>query len=376
MGSKRQKDYRIRDGKVYARITYTDASGKRRDVMRLADSRAHAKELAAQMRRELKDHGSRVVDADRLKFKEMAQFYEEDQLKPAKYHGDRKVSGLRSLKPVKLNLKTLVAHFGNRYIKTITPTDIEKFKARRLETKAVRSKSNLTIATVNRELELLRAVFSYARREGWIIRSPFERAKGIISKADETRRDRVLSLDEEKRLLDQCDGRREHLGAIVICGLDTAMRRGEVLKLRWRDVDLSARTITIIAMNSKTARERTVGITNRLQAELEQLWEVSPQDPDGLVFGIRDNFKNAWRSACKDAELQDFRFHDCRHTCITRWVSKGLPIAEIMRLSGHSTLTAFSVYVNSTEQAVRRGAEALDDLHEEFSIQPASELVN
>jgi integrase len=166
------------------------------------------------------------------------------------------------------------------------------------------------------------------------------------------------------------------LGAIVICGLDTAMRRGEVLKLRWRDVDLSARTITIIAMNSKTARERTVGITNRLQAELEQLWEVSPQDPDGLVFGIRDNFKNAWRSACKDAELQDFRFHDCRHTCITRWVSKGLPIAEIMRLSGHSTLTAFSVYVNSTEQAVRRGAEALDDLHEEFSIQPASELVN
>ena len=376
MGSTRQKDYRVRGDKVYARITYVDASGKRRDVMRLAESKSHAKELAAQMRRDLKDHGSRVVDADRLKFKEMAKYYEEDQVKPAKYHGDRKVSGLRSLKPVLLNLKTLVAHFGNRYIKTITPTDIQRFKTKRLETKAVRGKGNLTIATVNRELELLRAVFSYAKREGWIIRSPFERAKGIISKADETRRDRVLSRDEEKRLLDQCDGRRAHLRAILLCGLDTAMRRGELLKLRWRDVDLEARAITITAMNSKTARERTVGITNRLQAELEKLWQVSPLDPGELVFGIRDNFKNAWRSACKDAELSDFRFHDCRHTCITRWVASGLPIAEIMRLSGHSTLTAFAIYVNSTEATVRRGAEALDDLHEAFSIQPASELVN
>jgi hypothetical protein len=83
MANKRQKDYRIRDGKVYARITYTDERGKRRDLMRLADSRAHAKELAAQMRRELKDHGPRVVDADKLKFETLAKYYEEDRLKPA-----------------------------------------------------------------------------------------------------------------------------------------------------------------------------------------------------------------------------------------------------------------------------------------------------
>src|SRR5262249_25496564 len=304
MANKRQKDYRIRDGKVYARITYTDASGKRRDVMRLADSRAHAKELAAQMRRDLKDHGARVVDADRLKFAEMAQFYEEDQLKPAKYHGARKVSGLRSLKPVKLNLQTLVAHFGNRYIKTITPTDIEKFKAKRLDTKARRGDGKLTIATVNRELELLRAVFGYARREGWIIRSPFERAKGIISKADETRRDRVLSLDEEKKLLDQCVGRRDHLRPILICALDTGMRRGEILKLRWLDLDLDARTITITAMNSKTARERTVGMTARLHAELVRLWEMSPKDCDVSVFGIGNTFKRSFASACSDSEIE------------------------------------------------------------------------
>jgi integrase len=375
MSAKREKHYRVRNGRVYARITYIDASGKRRDVMRLADSKSHAKEVAAQLRRELKDHGSRVVDADRMKFNDLARLYEEDRLTPARYHGDRKTSGLRSLKAPQLNLKILVEHFGNRLVKTITPTDIEKFKAVRLDTDSVRG-GKRAIASVNRELELLRAVFSYAKRECWVIHSPFERAKGLISKADEKRRTRVLSLDEESRLLETCTGRREHLRPILICALDTAMRQGEILKLRWRDVDLEARTITVIAMNSKTAKPRTVGITNRLRIELEKLWAMSPLDSRESVFGIRNNFKNAWKSACYDAGVEDFRFHDCRHTCITRWVSRGLPVAEIMRLSGHSTLAAFSIYVNSTEQTVRRGAEALDAYHEEFSIQPATELVN
>src|SRR5262249_34974783 len=204
-----------------------------------------------QLRRELKDHGSRVVDADRMKFLELAQYYEEDILTPAKYQGDRKTSGLRSLKPVKLNLKTLIEHFRNRLVKTITPADIGKYKAKRLDTDSIRG-GKLSIASVNRELELLRAIYSYAKREGWIIRSPFERAKGLISKADERRRDRVLSFDEERRLLDACEGRREHLRAILICALDTALRRGEILKLRWSAVNFDARTITVIAMNSKT----------------------------------------------------------------------------------------------------------------------------
>lgn len=375
MNTKREKHYRIRNGKVYARITYTDASGKRRDLMRLADSRAHAKELAAQMRRELKDHGARAIDADRMTFAELAGHYEEDRLIPAQYRDGRKTSGLRSLASPKFYLKTLVEHFRRRLIKIITPSDIEKYKAARLETDSSRG-GKLSIASVNRELELLRAIFSYAKREGWLVRSPFERTRGIISKADEQRRDRVLSFEEEQRLLEACTAQRAHLRAILICALDTAMRRGELLKLCWRDVDLTARTITIIAMNSKTAKPRTVGITNRLRAELMRLWEESPQDRSESVFGIRDNFKNAWKSACAAADVEDFRFHDCRHTAITRWVRQGLPVAEIMRLSGHSTLAAFSIYVNATAETVKRGAEAFDAYHEEFSIQPATELVN
>jgi integrase len=382
MANKRQKDYRIRNGKVFAR----------KDVMRLAENRAHAKELAAQMRRELKDHGERIVDADKLKFEELAGYYEADKVKPAQYHEGRKVAGLRSLSSVRYALKTLTAHFGRRFMKTITPTDIEKFKAKRLDTEARRGgkpaadKPNgdkptggkLTIASVNRELELLRAIFAYARREGWLVRSPFERLRGIISKADERRRDRVLSFDEEKRLLDACDDpRRRHLRPILICALDTAMRRGEIIKLCWRDVDLDAKTITVTAMNSKTARERTVGMTARLHDELIQLWEKSPKDLDVSVYGIKDNFQNGFASICSDAKIEDFRFHDCRHTCITRWVRAGLPIAEIMRLSGHSTLQAFAIYANSTPETIRRGADALDALRADVeNVEQASELIN
>lgn len=361
MKNKRQKDYRIRDGKVYARITYTDEQGKRRDVMRLAESRAHAKELAAQMRREFKDHGSRVIDADKLKFSQLVDLYEEDRVKPATYHEGRKVAGLRSPRSVQYALKPLREHFSNRFIKTITPTDIERYKTKRLETKAQRGDGNLKIATVNRELAMLRAIFYYARREGWIVRSPFERLKGIVSMADEKRRDRVLSYEEEERLLNFCEGPRAHLRPILIALLDTGMRKGELTKLKWKDVGLDSKTITIVAMNSKTARERTVGMTTRLHTELMQSWEMSPKNFDISVFGC-DDFKRSFSKACELAKIEDFRIHDARHTCITRWVRAGLPVAEIMRLSGHSTLQAFSIYVNSTDETVRRGAEALDML--------------
>lgn len=376
MANKRQKDYRIRDGKVYARITYTDEKGRRRDVMRLADNRAHAKELAAKMRNELKDHGSRTVEADKLKFKELAGYYEEDRLKPAKYQEGRKVSGLRSVSSAKLTLKTLVDNFGNRLIKTITPTDIEKFKAKRLDTTAQRSGEKLTIASVNRELELLRAIFNYAKREGWLVRSPFERLRGIISKADERQRDRVLSQDEEMRLLAACDHpKRRHLRPILICGLDTAMRRGEILKLCWRDVDLEAKKITITAMNSKTEKERVVGMTARLYDELTRLWDESPKDLNVSVFGVASTFKRSFAKACKLAGVEGFRFHDTRHTATTRLIeTKALHTQEAMKITGHSQQSTFDRYVNPKDETVRRAAEALDEWLSGDPEQP--ELIN
>ena len=340
-----------------------------------APTKTEATELLDTLRQKLKDYGPKPIDGERLKMSDLVDAYVKAKVKPAEYHNDRKVAGMRNWKSPAYYAETIKTYFGKKRVKDVTPSDIEAFKAVRLKTETIHGTPR-SIAAVNRELETLRTIFAFAKREGWLLVNPFERLEKIISKADEVKRTRVLSKAEEGRLLDACTDGRAHIRPIIMAALNTAMRKGELLKLRWRDVDLDGRTIAVIAMNSKTAKPRVVGLTSRLHAELTRLWVVSPKDDDELVFGINDNFKNGWRSACKAAGLEDFVFHDCRHTAITRWVASGMPIPEIMRLSGHSTLSAFAIYANATEQTVKRGADALDAWHEQNAIETVSAYVN
>jgi integrase len=140
------------------------------------------------------------------------------------------------------------------------------------------------------------------------------------------------------------------------------MRRGELLKLRWRNVDFAARSIEIEAFNTKTARARKVAMTSRLESELKRLWENAPRDSEGLVFGIKDNFKNGFTAACKAAGIEDLRFHDLRHTAITRMIEAGMQPAEVMRVSGHTTPSMLWRYLNANSDTARRAADALDVL--------------
>ena len=175
----------------------------------------------------------------------------------AEYHEGRKMVGLRSVKSARTFLAVLKEQFSMRLIRSITHSDVEKFQRERLKTQTVRGEKR-TIATVNRELELLRAMLNFAKREGWLIRTPFETGSPLISKADEVHRDRLLSSTEEVRLLAACTGRRTHLRPLIVAALDTACRRGEMLQLVWSDVDLTNRTIRIRATTTKTQRGRAV----------------------------------------------------------------------------------------------------------------------
>jgi integrase len=130
-------------------------------------------------------------------------------------------------------------------------------------------------------------------------------------------------------------------------------------------------------MNAKTVKQREIGITARLYTELERLWKISPLDPDGLVFGIKNDFKRSWNSAKSDAKIEDFHFHDCRHTCITRWAAKGMTIEQIKPLSGHSSTASLDIYINTTDELIRQGAEVLNQYIEEWhTAKPANEFVN
>jgi len=295
---------------------------------------------------------------------------------PAKYSNGVKVSGRRSLIPVRSSLKTLTEYFGSKPVRSIKASDIEKFKETRLKTPTTYG-GQRKIASVNRELELLRTMLNYAVQNEWLLRNPFTLTKGIISKAAEVERDRILSIDEERRLLDGCIGRRKHLRPLLVCALDTAMRRGEIFKMRWADVHFGTNEIYIPQTNTKTEESRTVGMTQRLREELESLWEVSPKSPDLIVFGVTNTIKTAFKSLCDDAGIHGFRFHDCRHTATTRMIMAGCSHTEVMKITGHSQLKTFLRYLNVKAETTNRVASALDTYLSETSALPlVSEQLN
>lgn len=154
------------------------------------------------------------------------------------------------------------------------------------------------------------------------------------------------------------------------------MRRGELFKLKWRDVDFTSQSITITAINSKTARPRTVAMTPRVLAELKSLEAVAPPFDDCLVFGITDTVKKSFAAACKASGIEGFRFHDCRHTAITRMIQAGIALMEVMKISGHTQMNTFARYINPNSAAIKRAADILAIFNAEAEIQYAPEIVN
>ncbi len=363
----------------YARIVRVDSGGKKRQYLARADNKSHARRLRDDLTRKFADRGEDSIQGSKLTFRRFAEIYKQARLFPAEFHinnGNKtKVSGLKSVGPVLHYLSVLVDHFGRFSIALISHSDIEAFRASRLRIPSKRGPRS--VADVNRTLALMRTMMRFAIQNGWISHSPFERGRPLISLADEVRRERVMTGDEELLFMDACmnarlvgyerNGKpvtacikrgRELLKAIVITALDTAMRKGEILSLRWRDIDLGRGVITISANNSKTSRARLTGITPRLADELQGIWNVSLKNPDSLVFGISD-FKKSFAAVCNECGIQNLKFHDLRHTAITRMINAGIPPMEIMKLSGHTQWSTFARYVNPTEETITRIAETL-----------------
>lgn len=395
---------KIINGVLYARIQYLDeATGKRKERLRRAPNRTKARGYIKQMRSELEQGGQTALESDKLNFKQIAEKYQKIKLIKPVFQNGIKVAGLRSYNRQLSFIKPLVEFFGTKPIRNIKPSDLEAYKAQRLNTQVVIEKkvkkanpkkerikfiwekvevsSSRSIASVNRELSLLRQIFAFAEAEDFILRNPFARAKKIISTAAEVQRDRILSSAEETALLTACENEhRKHIKPLIITALDTAARHGELLKLQWKDVDLSQGSITIQATNAKTEKTRLIGMTSRVKDELIKLWEQSPKNENLLVFGIKSNFKRAWHSALNKAGIDELHFHDLRHSAITRMIRAGIPASVAMKVSGHSEMKTFQRYVNLTNDSVTASANLLDSFNASQKIpiqtEVTSEMVN
>lgn len=382
---------RHRSGYVYydekeacwiARTTVTDESGKRRNVKRRAENKSAAREKLKVLLREIDDEGARVIDVARLTFNDLADFYEKNYLKPAEFVDGRKVAGLRDWKHVRAFVGIFKEHFGKQRLREIGYSDVRLFRDKRLRT-TTQFKKQRSLTTVNRELACLRRLFNIAVRESWLTKNPFNCGDTLISAADERKRERILTPDEESRLFEACEHpRRKHLKPLLTCLLDTGARFSEMTHLRWRSVCFATRIITIEGLTTKTLKTRQVAMTERMYQAIYSLWEASPSDINGLVFGIRTNVRKSFASACnvagiKHGGIDGLNIHSLRHTAATRLVKGQLPIQMVGRILGHSQVNTTYRYLSADAETAIQAAAILEAFNPKSrEVRESEEMVN
>ena len=188
-------------------------------------------------------------------------------------------------------------------------------------------------ASVNHELALLSKILSLAGDHGYLDTNPCRKVK---KPRLNNRRTRYLTESEEPRLLDACFGKRTHLAPLIRLALQTGMRRSELLKLTWRDIDLGREVIHV--RDPKNERDRALPMSDEARAVIESLGLGRADD---RLFPF-DEIKPAWNTACCIAEIPNLHFHDLRHTFATRLAGAGADAFTIAALLGHTTIQMVS----------------------------------
>lgn len=244
------------------------------------------------------------------------------------------------------------AFFKGKTFGQISPILIEKFKRTRAQTKTIH-KTERAPASVNRELEVLSRIFSMAIDNGIAATNPCRRVKKL---REDNRRNRYLTSDEEARLLAHCIGEREHLRPIIILAINTGMRRGDLLTLRWQQVDFERGLIFVPNLKAGEGRGHHVPMNSTVREELQRL--AAKKKKADSVFAV-GNIKRAFATACDKAEIRDLRFHDLRHTAATRLADAGADAFTIAAILGHSPIQMSARYTHATDDRLRRVVEAL-----------------
>lgn len=259
-------------------------------------------------------------------------------------------------------LKQLKNHWGAYDIRQINPLLIEGFRKDLLERGRTRS-------TTNRYLALLGKMMNLAIDWGLLTQNPVSRLKFFSEKANF--RETILSLREEDDLLKKCPPR---LLLIVQVALNTGMRRGEILGLRWCQLDLSARTIRLD--KTKSGKPRIVPINGYLFDILMRQKEKSGSSefvfPNPSTSKPFRDVKRAFNKASTDAGIEGLRFHDLRHTFASRLVAAGVDLITVKDLLGHHSVKVTERYTHSNAEQKKKAVEILHGLHAARSVPTTS----
>jgi len=236
--------------------------------------------------------------------------------------------------------------FGNKFIYEIKEKDIEEYKKERLLT-------GIKHSTLNRELACLKTILNKAKEWGYIEQVP----KIKIFKVD-NQRVRYLTEEEEGKLLKIAP---EPLKSIIIIALNTGMRQGEILNLKWRDINF--KDGIIIIQDSKSKEKRILPMN---QTTKELFLNLLSSETQEYIFEKKGKkfstfyISHLFERIVKQAGIKDFRFHDLRHTFASRLVMAGVSLKTIQELLGHKTFTMTLRYSHLSPDIKRQAVEILD----------------
>ncbi len=242
-------------------------------------------------------------------------------------------------------MKIFTGFFAGKLLSEIRKNDIEEIRRKRMAT-VTQHGGQRKPATINREINVLSKVFSYAVENELLAFNPCRTVKALRMNNERTR---YLTEDEQRRLLDvlkDCPLTKN----IVFFAINTGMRRGEIFNLKWFDVDLGRKAVLV--RQSKNGKPRTIPMNDEVYAMVHSLPKVSAYVfPSPKTNGRLNNTKRSFEGAIKQAGIENFTFHDLRHTFATRLADKGVPLSVLAELLGHSDIRMTKRYAHATEKA-------------------------
>jgi integrase len=358
-----------------------------REVQSKAEAGALLDELRTEIRSGTFDsRGQRPVEATPMTFCDFADVYKERHVIAKR---------LALAKGYDWAIKPFIERFGDWALGDIKTADIEDFIAELRKPRVIGRRPGLRTLTpgaVNRIMDLLRHMMNWAVAREYIQRTPFRRGTETLIKKlhDDSRRRRRVSEDEEAALLGAAP---PQIRAMLIAAIDTGMRRGEMLALRFGDIDMERGLIVLRGETTKSKKTRLVPIsTERLRAVLAWLRldaDGEEKSQETLVFSNEVSeplrlFHHSWVMTVLKAhgvtpawsakldykglsdESQDvfrrinLRWHDLRHEYASRLVEQGVPLAQVRDLLGHASITTTERYDNQKLENLQIAAAKLE----------------
>ena len=248
----------------------------------------------------------------------------------------------------RISVARLKPYFKDKYIYEITPQMIERYKSKRLET--------VSPASVNRELSTLKNMYTMAIKWGYAKTNPVKEVKLL---KEPPGRLRYLKTEVVKALFVSCS---DHIGPIIVTALNTGMRKSELQHLKWANVDFRNQKIAVI--NAKNNESRIIPINKTLYNELHPLSKSSKgeyifSDRNGRPYG---DIKKSFLKALEKAKINDFRFHDLRHTFGSYLVMQGVDLKTVQQIMGHKDIRTTMRYAHLSPEYVQKAVETLDSL--------------